>query len=154
MSRARVYKLQSQDSKLRHIMETDRQIDGRAYRYGENVLRYLLEHYPAQKPSSGSEMASEAMQLRQETESLREQIRTLEAERDALKTQLEAKTERCAELEADKGQLFRALADAQAGWKEMRAQMQALLPAPRKTLRERIAAAFGRKSQDTEGDKE
>lgn len=156
ISQQTFYRLARTNGELKAIISREKQgakRDSNGYNYSDAVITWLQTRYPAQKPSGGSEMPSEAMQARQEIESLREQIRALEAERGVLKAQLDEKEKRCAELEADKGQLFRALAEAQAGEKEMRAQVQALLPAPRKTLRQIIAAAFGRKSQDTEGEK-
>ena len=134
------HRMLKKNSDVRTIADKGRTRGPRGYEYPEEVLAWFVKRYgenaPAQDALSGSEMPSDGESAAHEVDSLQERINELEEQNAALQAKVDAFDEERRELQRQNGQILLLLAQE---------RQQNLLQAPKKkTLRERLAAVFGK----------
>ena len=153
ISQQTFYRLIKENEEFRELAETNRQKRGNSYRYPETVLQWLLAYYsipsepteekPAPKeetPVEASESPSEPSESADREKPLLDKINALEAEIRALKAQLEDKEQERKALFIHNSQLLMLLS-------QEKQEKQALLPAPKKPMLERIKGIFSKEKE-------
>ena len=131
ISQQTFYRLIRDSKEFSALVEQNRQRKSNGYRYDTPVLKWLLSYYerenasepPAEAPDTSSTSA-------------------LEAERDALRVELEALLARFDAVEAERKELLAQNGRLLLLLSQEKQEKQALLPPPRVPLVERIKAIF------------
>ena len=150
ISQQTFYRLIKENEEFRELVETGRQKRGNSYHYPETVLQWLLEYYSIpsepteakdtpqeEKPVEASESPSEPSETVDREKPLLDRINALEAEIRALEAKLEDKEQERKALFLQNSQLLFLLS-------QEKQEKQALLPAPKKPLLERIKGMFAK----------
>lgn len=155
ISQQTFYRLVRENKEFRELTEAKRQKRGNGFKYDRAVLEWLLSYYgreAAETPVSQPTEAPKAAQAEPEEESqgediaaLKAQITALEAENSSLKAQLIDKEKERQALFLQTNQLLFLLS-------QEKAEKQALLPAPRQPIGQRIKSFFGGKKKEEPGD--
>lgn len=156
ISQQTFYRLIKENEEFRELAETGRKKRGNSFLYPETVLHWLLAYYSIpsepteEKPASKEETPVEAFESPSEPSEtvdrekpLIDKIAALEAEIKALEAKLEEKEQERKALFIQNGQLLYLLS-------QEKQEKQALLPAPKKPLIERIKEMFIKEKEPAE----
>lgn len=154
ISQQTFYRLIKENEEFRELVEKNRQKRGNSYHYPEEVLQWLLAYYSIpsepteEKPSTKAETpveASESPSKPSETvdreKLLLDKINALEGEIKALEAKLEDKEQERKALFLQNSQLLFLLS-------QEKQEKQALLPAPKKPILERIKELFVKEKEN------
>lgn len=153
ISQQTLYRLIKDNEEFRELVETGRKKRGNSYLYPEEVLQWLLEYYSVsseptetkdtqqeETPVKASESPSEPSETVDREKPLLDKINALEAEIRALEAKLEDKEQERKALFLQNNQLLYLLS-------QEKQEKQALLPAPKKPLLERIKGMFAKEKE-------
>ena len=153
ISQQTFYRLVKTESELREIVEKNREKKGNSYRYGEPVLSWLMDYsgiksessqqQPPEQATESAETAAPPPPVNSNEQELKAQIKALEAKIESLTAQLEEKEQERKFLFMQNGNLLMLLT-------KEKEEKQALLPAPRPPLRERIRSVFSKQPKKQE----
>ncbi len=152
ISQQTFYRLIRENNEFRTLVESNRQKKGNGYKYDSAVLEWLYTYYdigPAdEQPKETPETPIEAPQSPSNGLEGQEGINPLLAENEALKAQIEALKADLEAKEAERQMLFQQNAQLILLLGQEKQEKQALLPAPRKPIGERIRAFFSKKERE------
>lgn len=159
ISQQTFYRLSKENEEFRDLVVAERKKRGNSFLYPDSVLQWLLEYYAItpdkpdveeQKPTEEEETPVEAFESPSEPSEtvdrekpLVDKIAALEAEIKALEAKLEEKEQERKALFIQNGQLLYLLS-------QEKQEKQALLPAPKKPLIERIKEMFIKEKEPAE----
>ena len=154
ISQQTFYRLVRENKEFRELTEANRQKRGNGFKYDRAVLEWLLSYYGREAEETPSSQPTEAPKQAQEQpeaenqgtdiKALEAQIAALQEENNALKAQLIDKEKERQALFVQTNQLLFLLS-------QEKAEKQALLPAPRQPLGQRIKSFFIGKKQEEPG---
>ncbi len=152
ISQQTFYRLIRENKEFSSLVENNRQKKGNGYKYDTPVLEWLYNYYDREQAEAEQEQATESpveapaspvegLDGEERIKTLLEENTALHAQIDDLKQQLEDKEQERRALFAQNAQLILLLG-------QEKQEKQALLPAPRKPIGERIKALFSRKDKE------
>lgn len=145
ISQQTFYRLSRENDDFRAIVEANREKKGNSFYYAAPVLSWLLDYKGAERasipgethttPAEAPTMAPVPPQWEEREKNFLTQIEALQAEIERLNAALEAKEEERKELFTQHSQLLMLFSLEKQ-------EKQALLPAPKKPLSQRIKSLF------------
>lgn len=137
ISQQTFYRLIRDSKEFSALVEQNRQRKSNGYRYDTPVLEWLLAYYERENA------ASEPPEKEPDT--------SIEAERDALRVELEALQARFDAVEAERKELLAQNGQLLLLLSQEKQEKQALLPPPRIPLVERVKALFHQQQKKEQG---
>lgn len=118
--------------------------------YNQAALDFFMNYYNTEKPQEGEEQPQEndknAPPAPSEEETYKSKVEKLESELDALQAQIDALNKKLSESEEERKELLRQNGALLLMLQQEKQERALLLPAPRKTIAEKLKGLFKKDS--------
>lgn len=154
ISQATFYRVSRENSEFSGIVEANRIKRGNSYRYGEPVRAWLLDYYAASVDAKTAECPSAATQGLSDVSSAstdESTLQELKRENEALRARTEQLEKLLDDERAERKELHQQNGHLLLLLSQEKQEKQLLLPAPKKSLRERWALLLGKWAEKAAG---